>query len=228
MAIIGVDQFSYPGIDKMNWLAANLGAQVTGFYLGPAPNHPDASWMLSRRDLAPKGWGFLPTYVGHQVNDQPDGDAGQADGVEAARHMYDSGFAAGSIVYLDIEQGGQLPNTYQTYVDAWVVAVTAQNFHPGIYCSHNLISWSSQRVDAIWSYHVPNGTAGQSYDPDGIPSGSLDSASTATQYRQNVYVNGYVKPNGTGIQVDLNVCSVPDPSNLASLLHHQKRRPLVG
>ena len=66
----GFDTSIYPGDAKMLLLRTDADVAWTGFYLGPAPSHPDDSWMSRRADLKAMGFGSAPIYVGQQ---QPNG-----------------------------------------------------------------------------------------------------------------------------------------------------------
>jgi hypothetical protein len=215
--IYGVDQSAFPGSSSLAWLASNGPFRVTGFYLGPAPNHSDAGWMTQRAPLAVAGWGFLPVYVGLQAQNSSLGASrGTTDGQAAVSLMRQAKFPAGSVVYLDIETGGPLASNFEDYLNAWVAAVEASpTCMAGIYCSHNLLSWAQAKTPAVWTYHIPD-SGGQTFDPAALPAGTLDPGAIATQYRQNVYLEGYGSPPKV---VDLNVCLVADPSNVASVRH---------
>jgi hypothetical protein len=123
-------------------------------------------------------------------------------------------------MYLDLEQGDTPTGNYAAYIEAWIAAVQAAGFTPGIYCSHLFSDWSRQRTPMVWSFHVPLNTDGQTYDPDNLPSGLIDSGCIATQYRQNIKLNGLKIPKSVDSGgLDLNLCTVADPSNLASAQH---------
>ncbi|MDO9336908.1 MAG: DUF1906 domain-containing protein [Caulobacter sp.] len=207
MTTTGYDQSAYPGDSWMQWLRSDSPIAVTGFYLAPAPYHSDTSWMPTRARLAAAGWGFLPVFVGLQDGASSlSGSRGTTDGQSAASLMRSAGFASGSTVFLDIETGGPISGPFEAYIDAWVAAADGAGFTPGIYCSHNLISWAQPKVSRIWSFHIPD-AGGQTFDPGNLPTGSIDAGAVATQYRQNVYLEGYAHA-----AVDLNVCAAADPS----------------
>lgn len=208
MTSYGFDQSGFPGVARMHWLRTNSQIAVTGFYLGPAPYHSDTGWMAARQGLADRGWGFLPVYVGLQSGASALGSGrGSQDGAAAAALMARAGFAPGAVAFLDIETGGPIGPAFEAYVNAWVPALKAAGYTPGLYCSHRLISWAAPKVGPIWSFHLPAGTAGQTYDPASLPTGAIDPGAVATQYRQNVYLDGYGHS-----QIDLNVCASADPS----------------
>lgn len=207
MTTTGYDQSSYPGESWMQWLRSDSPIAVTGFYLAPAPYHSDTSWMPTRAGLAAAGWGFLPVYVGLQDGASAlSSSRGTTDGQSAASLMRSAGFPSGSTVFLDIETGGPISSPFEAYIDAWVAAARGAGFTPGLYCSHTLISWAQPKVSQIWSFHIPD-NGGQTFDPANLPAGSIDPGAVATQYRQNVYLEGYAHA-----AVDLNLCASADPS----------------
>jgi Domain of unknown function (DUF1906) len=138
----GFDILAYPGDDSVAWLKDNTNLSWCGYYLAPAPSHDDESWMGQRATLTAAGWGLAPTYVGQQLagpgSHVVTGPQGQLDGADAAHLMTQEGFAPGSFVYLDLEDGPPFTAPRTDYVNAWVTAVQAAGFQAGIYCSHGL------------------------------------------------------------------------------------------
>src|SRR5207248_7052335 len=45
------------------------------------------------------------------------------------------GFSPGSVIFLDVEEGGRLPGTYFTYLKLWASKLSSLGFRAGIYCS---------------------------------------------------------------------------------------------
>ncbi len=212
--VYGVDTSAFPGMGAMGWYRDKCDFRFTGFYLAPAPRHPDASWMTHRDELAAAGWGFLPVYVGLQINQAGlSAAAGTSDGQAAAQLMAQAGFHTQTICYLDLEDGTQPSGSYAAYISAWLAAVDAANYVPGIYCSHLIAKWCGNKTKYLWTFRMPANTAGQTYAPGQVPTGSLAAGGIATQYRQNVFIQG------KSTQIDINVSTVADPSNLASVNH---------
>ena len=60
---------------------------------------------------------------------------GNSDAQAAVRSARREGFPAHTIIFLDQEQGGRMLPEQKAYLYAWVDAVTAAGFRPGIYCS---------------------------------------------------------------------------------------------
>jgi len=121
--IHGVDISVFPGGTAMDWLRKNANARFACFYLGPTDSHGDASWMSQRTSLTINGWGLIPTYLGQQARVKKSGvwvpnpalsaARGKTDGGQACDFMKNAGFALGTVVYLDLEQGDRQNNIYR-------------------------------------------------------------------------------------------------------------------
>ncbi len=154
----GFDTREYPGEGVMTrWLAESPYRWV-GFYL-PAPCYTGASWRGRRDDLRRIGWGLAVIFVGEQdwpgtraiatedVGAQPQrsdeadrctrgnlsADQGLADGAAAATAAGEEGFAAGTVVYLDVEPVESVSDSLAAYVKAWTRALVRQGYAPGLY-----------------------------------------------------------------------------------------------
>ena len=215
----GFDRSEFPGRAEMGWLRQNTNMTWCGSYLGPAPSHDGTSWMGNRAALAGQGWGIAPVYVGQQVTGPGSHNSslatGQADGDDAARLMSGEGFAAGSAVYLDLENGKPFVSAQQDYVAAWVDAVKMAGFQPGVYCSHTFADQvhalrSSAR---IWAFNVPTTQAhpvpGANF-PDPHPAGSGYTGAFMWQLGQACQITLPGAPLSK-LQVDLDFAVVPDP-----------------
>jgi len=113
----GFDRSTYPGDATMIWIWENTNLCWVGFYLAPAPQHGNQSWMHKYEFLKKVGYGFAPVYVGHQVG-SPNLTAAQGtiDGRDAASLSARAGFPRNATIYLDIEQGPPLAGrTHQIF-----------------------------------------------------------------------------------------------------------------
>jgi hypothetical protein len=221
----GMDTSSYKGDDAMQDWFSNSPFYYTGFYLAPAPHHPDTSWMGARATLSSQGWGFLPIYVGRQENSPflshdksyLNASQGTSDAQDAASLASDAGFSS-NYIYLDIEQGGTLQYSIE-YIKAWAQEIyTNTSYWPGIYCSHTstnqiqsaLAQSSSGSFVRYWVTNLSgNGsTAGSGTAPN--PANSGTSNATAWQLVQN-----YTKTYGShSIYIDINSSTMADPSQV--------------
>ena len=218
-AFAGFDRSDYPGRAVMDWLKANTNLRICGFYLGPAPSHPNTSWM-DAPDEDFDGWGFLPIYVGEQVTGpgarNVTGAQGAIDGADACKLMAAAGWGVGGRVYLDIENGPPLWTAQREYIGAWADAVTAAGYKPGIYCSFLMAAQiKALRPDvSIWVFHVPtvqpHAVAGSTF-PAPDPSTSGFGSADAWQYADEARIACAAAPGGV-LEVDLNTANSADPS----------------
>ncbi|HLK06067.1 MAG TPA: glycoside hydrolase domain-containing protein [Candidatus Acidoferrum sp.] len=134
---LGFDRNDYPGDDAMKILRKNFA--FTSYWLGNPPGEKTNSWSGKRSILQSQGWGFLPLFNGptsKQLQDDASAlrrAAKDAAAVVAAARR--EGFPAGTVIFLDIEEGGRLPSTYSTYLKQWITDLTAAGFRAGVYCS---------------------------------------------------------------------------------------------
>jgi len=211
----GLDTYAFPGDAALAWLKANSNLAWCGYYLAPAPSHGDASWMGRRAAMA----GLAPIYLGQQLAGPGRHDVTEAqgalDGADAAALMASEGFAQGSYVYLDLEDGPPLRSPRTDYVLAWADAVTGAGFAPGVYCSHAL----AEDVHAacprarIWAYQVatsgPHPFPGHNF-PDLPPAGCGYPGAYMWQLGQSCRIGLGAAPGS--LMVDLSSAVAPDPS----------------
>ena len=219
MPFAGFDSLSYPGDAVMAWLKANTNLAFVGFYLAPAPSRPTSAWMTRRSTLSAQGWGLAPVYVGQQEATQPGAhiltpEQGETDASDAGALMARAGFPAGSVVYLDCEQGGPLSTASAAYVKAWVQTLAGLgSFTPGVYCSHTTAPSLVSAIGTvpIWTWNLKDLAAHSPTFPTADPSGSGVAKAVLWQHAQNktVAFTGGPVPS---LVVDLDCASVPDPS----------------
>lgn len=213
----GFDASGYPGDATMAELKHTTNFEWCGFYLGPAPSHPDAGWMTKRATLKAQGWGFAPVYVGQQVTGPGEhmvtAAHGSEDGNNAAQLMLHAGFPSGGIVYLDLENGPPFGTAQQAYVGAWVDAVIEAGFSAGIYCSFLFAAEVAKLRPAtrIWAFHVPtvslHRVAGTKFPtPDPATSGFAGAAIWQLDDSAEISVGGKT------LLVDLDSADTADPS----------------
>jgi hypothetical protein len=203
----------------MAWLLANTNLRWAGFYLAPAPSHPDQSWM-NADDAGLAGWGLAPIYLGqettgpgsHHVN----AAQGAIDGADACKLMLAAGFGKGAVVYLDNEAGPPMLPPMAAYVGAWCDAVVAGGFAPGVYCSFQLgaLTKALRPTAKIWCFHVrtvsQHGVPGKTFPtPDPSTSGFADAS--VWQLDDEAIIPCAVAA-GSQLVVDLNSADSADPS----------------
>lgn len=213
----GMDAYAYPGDDALAWLKANSNLAWCGYYLAPAPSHGDTSWMGRRAAMAAAGWGLAPIYVGQQLagpgSHDVRGAQGATDGARAAALMAGEGFAPGSCVYLDLEDGPPFQAPRTDYVARWAAAVTAAGFSPGVYGSHAFAADVRRLIPRarIWAYRVETAAlrpiAGPKF-PDLPPAGCGFADAHMWQLAQSCRIDA--APPGK-LVVDLSSAIAPDP-----------------
>jgi len=133
----GFDRNDYPGDAAMTQLRKQFA--FTGYWLTPPPAEKNNSWAGKRKALEAQGYGFLLLARGRAVNRIRNTaiakQAGAADAGRAARSAATEGFASGAIVFLDVEDGGRLPEAYHEYLRTWADEMVKLGFRPGVYCS---------------------------------------------------------------------------------------------
>lgn len=60
---------------------------------------------------------------------------GAIDASNAATAAKKERFARGTIIFLDIEEGGRLPLLYHAYLRVWADALVETGYRSGVYCS---------------------------------------------------------------------------------------------
>ena len=134
-AYLGFDRNEYPGDAAL--LALRKTFSFSGYWLTPPPREKENTWVGKRKALEAQGFGFLLLARGRESATLGSGaeDNGIADAREAASSAKSEGFAAGSLVFLDIEEGGRLSPQFHSYLRAWTDELLRQGFRPGVYCS---------------------------------------------------------------------------------------------
>ena len=134
---LGFDRNNYPGDDALPILRKTFA--FSSYWISPPPGEKSNTWTRKRELLRSRGFGFVVLYQGpgsRELKTQTSAKArGTRDGEDAAASAKAEGFSAGTIIFLDIEEGGRLPDTYHAYLAAWSEALSRAGFRPGAYCS---------------------------------------------------------------------------------------------
>jgi hypothetical protein len=134
---LGFDRNDYPGDDAMKFMRKDF--SFTSYWLGNPPQTKSNSWSGKREFLRSLGYGFLPLFNGPTSGELRDEQytlkrvANDVAATVAAAKR--EGFPAGTIIFLDIEEGGRLPSTYKTYLNLWISGLAEAGFRGGVYCS---------------------------------------------------------------------------------------------
>jgi hypothetical protein len=132
----GFDRNEYPGDDLLPVLRRRFA--YTGYWLNNPPGASSNGWVGKRAILDGNGFGFMILYNGlldAQLTGRDAAALGRSDAAAAISAAKREGFAAGAILFLDQEEGGRLLPEQSAYLFAWVEAVRASQYKPGVYCS---------------------------------------------------------------------------------------------
>jgi len=134
---VGFDRNEYPGDEALPLLRKSY--SFASYWLSPPPGAKSNSWIGKRGVLQSQGFGFLLLYQGRTSSQLPykkdSIEAGLADARAAAAAARRDGFPEGSVIFLDVEQGGRFFGGYLAYLQSWAESLTKEKYHPGIYCS---------------------------------------------------------------------------------------------
>jgi len=134
---LGFDRNDYPGDEALPILRKTF--SFTGYWIGPPPGEKRSTWLGKRSRLQSRGFGFVVLWNGRASrNLKSASDAhrkGQLDARNAAESARQEGFPAGTVIFLDIEEGGRLSAVYHNYVNEWIDTLAQEKFRAGVYCS---------------------------------------------------------------------------------------------
>jgi hypothetical protein len=134
---LGFDRNLYPGDAAFPPLRKTFA--FAGYWLNVPPGEKTNTWIGKRDFLVKSGFGFLVLLRGrdsHEFKKAPDGPVkGSLDAQAAAAAAKKEGFPSGTIIFLDIEEGGRLSATYHAYLHAWLDGLTGSGYRAGVYCS---------------------------------------------------------------------------------------------
>jgi hypothetical protein len=136
-AYLGFDRNEYPGDETLAALRRKF--SFTGYWLNTPPGARGNSW-LGKRDVArAAGFGFLVLFNGRldaELKKNHDPSAlGKSDAAVATASARREGFPVGTIIFLDVEEGGRMLPEQKAYIYAWVDGIGASGFRAGVYCS---------------------------------------------------------------------------------------------
>jgi len=134
---LGFDRNIYPGDAAVPLLRKTF--TFTGYWLSPPPGEKTNTWLGKRRLLHSQGFGFIVLYRSRDSSEfKKSADAspeGTLDARNAATAAKNEGFARGTVIFLDIEEGGRLPDLYHAYLRAWTDTLVETGYRSGVYCS---------------------------------------------------------------------------------------------
>ena len=134
----GFDRNLYPGDDRLAELHKSFA--YLGYWLTNPPGDNANSWTGKRATVRAAGFGFLVLADGkldRQIKDSALSaeELGQQDATAAIAAAKREGFPAGTVIFVDQEEGGRLLPEQAKYLLAWTEAVAASAYKPGAYLS---------------------------------------------------------------------------------------------
>jgi hypothetical protein len=134
---LGFDRNEYPG--DQNLVALHRTFSYTGYWLNVPPGAKSNAWTGKRKVVQAAGFGFLVLFNGRldaQLRKARDtGQSGRDDAMAAVEAAKREGFRAGTVIFLDQEEGGRMLPEQKAYIYAWVDGVNGGGFQAGIYAS---------------------------------------------------------------------------------------------
>ena len=134
---LGFDRNVYPGDTALPVLQKTFA--FASYWLSPPPGEKLNTWKGKRELLVSHGFGFLVLYRGRDSSElKTETDAkekGSQDANASAAAAREEGFASGTIIFLDIEEGGRLSPAYHEYLGVWSEELKRAGFLAGVYCS---------------------------------------------------------------------------------------------
>jgi hypothetical protein len=134
---LGFDRNEYPGDEALRFLRKTF--SFTSYWLGPPPGEKRNSWLGKRALLQAQGFGFVVLFNGRESRTLRTSaharQKGMLDAQNAVESAQQEGFAKGTVIFLDIEEGGRLPGPYHEYLQAWSNTLAKAGYRAGVYCS---------------------------------------------------------------------------------------------
>ncbi|HZB81825.1 MAG TPA: glycoside hydrolase domain-containing protein [Rubrobacteraceae bacterium] len=231
----GLDTLGYPGDTWFRNVWNNTNIWYVSYYLGGANVARGYAAILGKRSFlaniagAGQGFGFIPIYVGQQVDCSRfycnlTASQGQADGQDAARLMKQEGFPANSVVYFDLEDR-TTTSALVTYINAWINTVNNNGYRAGVYCDvvnvansiGNYTGWDRFHLwgvpagSDIYVKVTPTYSNGYYTYPEHDPT-SYHPRAIGVQYAEAGWTKNSLDVSVQGYPCDINTFSVKDPS----------------
>jgi hypothetical protein len=197
---LGFDRNIYPGDAALPILRKTF--VFTSYWLSPPPGEKRNTWKGKRELLVIHGFGFLVLYRGRDSselkNEADAGEKGNKDASAAVAAAKEEGFPAATIIFLDIEEGGRLPETYHAYLRVWMEQLIGAGFVPGVYCSgisvkeepgvsittaEDIRAQAASREIIVWAYNDACPPSPGCAFPENPPAPSASGISYATVWQ---------------------------------------------
>lgn len=136
-AYLGFDLNLFPGEQALGVLRKTFA--FGGYWLSPPPGERTNTWTGKRQAMKNQGLGFLLLDRGRETRElrtmSQARERGGVDARNAVAAAKSDGFPRKAILFLDIEEGGRLPETYHAYLRAWAEGIESAGYRAGAYCS---------------------------------------------------------------------------------------------
>jgi hypothetical protein len=134
---LGFDRNDYPGDAVLDALRHTFA--FCGYWLNAPPGERATNWTGKREILRAHGFGFLVLFNGRldkqlKATRNPK-FIGAEDAQTAVKAAQADGFARGTVIFVDQEEGGRMLPEQQEYLRAWIDGVNAGGYRAGVYCS---------------------------------------------------------------------------------------------
>jgi hypothetical protein len=134
---LGFDRNIYPGDDALPILRKSFA--FSSYWLSPPPGEKINTWRGKRELLRSQGFGLAVLYRGRESREfkaeARAKEKGALDARDAIASAKAEGFPSGTVIFLDIEEGGRLSPAYHAYLRTWAEDLTRAGYRPGVYCS---------------------------------------------------------------------------------------------
>jgi hypothetical protein len=134
---LGFDRNDYPGNENLKVLRQTF--SFAGYWLNVPPGEKRNTWVGKRQAVESAGFGFLVLFNGRLYAEMKTvanaAKLGTSDARASTVSAKREGFQAGTVIFLDQEQGGRMLPEQKAYIYAWVDGVKAAGFRAGVYCS---------------------------------------------------------------------------------------------
>ena len=193
---VGFDANNYPGDERLPALRKQFA--FVGYWLTNPPGAHQNPWAGKRNILLRNDFGFLVVANGRldeeilksRKTGRSPAAFGRKDAEAAVAAAQREGFPAGTILFLDQEEGGRLLPEQAEYLMGWTEAIAGTGYRPGVYAS---------------GQPVPDGNG-----PDGKPA----TITTIQDIREHVAA-GHLHQIAFWVAQDAcppaNGCSIPPP-----------------
>jgi hypothetical protein len=137
-SFVGFDRNTYPGDARLADLHKHFA--FAGFWLNNPPGEQQNTWAGHRAQLLQAGFGFVVLFNGRldaeikHAKVSP-GALGRQDAQNAITAAQHEGFPAGTILFLDQEEGGRLLPEQSAYFFGFTEAIAASQYRAGSYLS---------------------------------------------------------------------------------------------